>query len=260
MKAIIKRQVATTPVPDAQNAEDRRIVPFSRTTIRLNHTREDAALICHRSSQILRGIEQASRITTRLNEEAVSLARILTSDLTITDRHPSNSSQDSQATELVNPSQSSQAQQSTQTSGTSVESCEVADFVVPGSERRITLETMRAIISMHDRRMKESSIRQQYSWYRRQYLERFRQCVERGGARRSMYRDVDEYVIGQVRETRERGRPVHDYMIRHWAARRAEAIGFDDFACSKNWLYFFKKRHGIRSKKVTKIVTAAGLS
>jgi hypothetical protein len=110
---------------------------------------------------------------------------------------------------------------------------------------------MRRIVALHDRNWKEESIERQYKWYNRQYLARFRDCVERGGSRRSLYRDIDDYTADQVRETRARGRPVHDYMIRHWASQRAEAIGFDDFACSNNWLDYFKKRNKIRSKKVT---------
>lgn len=248
-RPLYRRQATTTP--SSEQADEVTIghpvirMP-TRTTIRLNHTREEAALICQRTSQILRNTRRSSRFPDQLNYEAISLARILTGNLTIGGGSDSGSQ----------PLQPSQSSQNTQPTSSTFDPCDEI-ITVPGSNRKTKVKSIRDALSLRDRNYKETAIQKKYDWYRRQNLERYKKCIERGGTRQSLYRDIDEYTAGRVREHRMMGRPVHEYMIRHWASERAAAIGFNDFGCSARWLDFFKKRHNIRSKKVTKTVTAA---
>ena len=207
---------------------------MSRASIHLNHTRNEAARVCLRAAEVLqRGqMNQRGFNQDRIEEDAVHLARILTSQLDIGDT-TEDSSRDSSS------------------SHHSSDYCPDDTYTVPGTSQVVTLDTMKVIVRLRETGRSHDSIENVYRWYNRKMYKHFYECVQEGGSARARYIDVDQYTMQRVREAREQGRPVHDYLIRQWATQRANEINLEQFACSNQWLSGFKKRNKVRSKKIT---------
>lgn len=126
--------------------------------------------------------------------------------------------------------------------------------------RNITLQTMKKIIDLHDAGRSEAKIRKQYTWYRRQYLSRFRECLARGYKRSDIYRLIKETVFRKFMDTREKGLPIRGYNIRLWALREARSRNLTNFVASTTFLSKFKRDYRIRSRKVTKKVSSSHLA
>ena len=65
-------------------------------------------------------------------------------------------------------------------------------------------------------------------------------------------RQVDAAVLATFTETRSKMLPVHDSDLAKWALETANKIGLQ-FLASKKWIYNFKRRHELVSRKVTKV-------
>ena len=52
---------------------------------------------------------------------------------------------------------------------------------------------------------------------------------------------------------RENALPVHDIDLRRWALKKAMDESLHNFVASSYWLYLFKTKHNIISRKVTKV-------
>lgn len=100
---------------------------------------------------------------------------------------------------------------------------------VPNRQRPVSRETMLKIINADANGVSEQSIRGQYRWYRKQYLQRFYQCLQQGGTTRNKMLTINEHVWSMVQETRAAHRVLHDHMIRRWAIQRATEIGARSF-------------------------------
>lgn len=86
-------------------------------------------------------------------------------------------------------------------------------------------------------------------------LKRFREYVANNGNRRQKLERVEHFVLDRFRSARNNNLPVHDLDVRRWALSQAKIENIDGFKASDHWLYNFKKRHGISSRKVTKFVS-----
>lgn len=224
------KTTTSTPQPSISDA-----CISTRTTIQFatNYSRKHAAIICERAAQILKksGSPISPRTCGQFESEANELARQLTSNVNIGDS--SSSSQGS-------PPKKSKDDD---------EYCPDVELI-PGSKRKIKLSSLKNIIDLVNRGASEKTIKAKYNWYRRQYIDKIKECYSRGGSHSSKTQNINESVLERVKAARSAGKPIHDYMIRHWALRRADEINFD-FSASNHWLENFKNRNGIRSKKVT---------
>ena len=89
----------------------------------------------------------------------------------------------------------------------------------------------------------------------RQYLYKWEQQILEGGTRRDKLKTIDSYTFDRFSDARKDGKPVHDDDIRFWALHRSRKIPNLVFEASRKWLYNFKQRHGIVSRKVQKLLT-----
>jgi len=119
--------------------------------------------------------------------------------------------------------------------------------------RYISPETMQRIVALLDRNRSEKSIRGEYPWFRRQYADRFRRCLNSGSLASYKMDQINDYVLREVNAHRwSENNPLHEYMLRRWGLERAREIGADFFKASSFWIHSFKKRNRIVSRKVTK--------
>lgn len=86
-------------------------------------------------------------------------------------------------------------------------------------------------------------------------IARFRKYVETDGTKKQKMDNVDIYVYDQFEHARHNFLPVHDIDLRRWGLKKARELNLNDFQASEGWLYNFKYRHGICSRRITKLVT-----
>jgi hypothetical protein len=85
------------------------------------------------------------------------------------------------------------------------------------------------------------------------YLSRFRRYLEKHGTKKQKLDKIDDYVFDIFERAREKALPVHDIDLRRWALKQAMEESLYNFVASKHWLYTFKHKHNIVSRKVTKV-------
>lgn len=130
--------------------------------------------------------------------------------------------------------------------------CIAEEMMINGTERIISLETMKIILKLHDEKQQsEKSIKGKYKWFDRSYIARFRDYLERSGTTRSKSVQVDELVWSRARQAIEAQQPLHDYHSHRWGLEVANQIGAASFLAGPTWIRDFKIRHGIVSRKVT---------
>lgn len=135
------------------------------------------------------------------------------------------------------------------------ETCESSEDENYCPRRNTSLNTMAVIVRLADRNQTEKSIQAKYSWYRRQYLPAFRAAVANGGTLRQKLEDIDESTYVLFQQARQNHLPVRGWTIRDWAAERAIEINLTEFKAGPIWSEDSKRRHRIRSRKVTKTLT-----
>lgn len=138
------------------------------------------------------------------------------------------------------------------------------EFCLPstsfGQGRRTSLETMQRIVKMTDEGKSLATIQGKYKWYRRQYLNDFRKCVEEGGSH-TMKRDrINKEVKKNVDHMLDSNLPLRPYMIRSFGRRAATANNATWFKASKRWMDSFRKANRLSSRKVTKKITRPRLA
>jgi hypothetical protein len=72
-------------------------------------------------------------------------------------------------------------------------------------------------------------------------------------------RQVNDYVLSKFDEAERSHLPIHESDLQVWAQAKASEIGLTEFSATSNWIYRFKSRNGIRSRKTTKFVTKRDL-
>jgi hypothetical protein len=85
------------------------------------------------------------------------------------------------------------------------------------------------------------------------YIARFRHYLERHGTKKQKLDQIDDYVFDMFDRARESSLPVHDIDLRRWALKKAMDESLHNFVASSYWLYNFKCKHNIISRKVTKV-------
>ena len=70
-------------------------------------------------------------------------------------------------------------------------------------------------------------------------------------AKYDYYRLISLYVWTKFSESRKRGITLHDIDLRKWALKVARDSNFTSFKASTHWLYNFKTKYCITSRKIT---------
>jgi Tc5 transposase C-terminal domain/Tc5 transposase DNA-binding domain/DDE superfamily endonuclease len=89
----------------------------------------------------------------------------------------------------------------------------------------------------------------------RNYIRRFRKYLESQGTARQKLDKIDSSVYKSFENARNKFLSVHDIDLRRWALKTAAELSHSTFVASDHWIYEFKKRHNIVSRKITKLVT-----
>lgn len=66
---------------------------------------------------------------------------------------------------------------------------------------------------------------------------------------------IDNFTLKKFIESRAKNLIIHDFNLKIWSLEFANSIKFDSFKASDSWLYNFKKRNNIVSRKITKFVS-----
>ena len=85
------------------------------------------------------------------------------------------------------------------------------------------------------------------------YIARFRHYLEKHGTKKQKLHKIDDYVSDMFDRARESALPVHDIDLRRWALKKAMDESLHNCVASSYWLYTFKCKHNIISRKVTKV-------
>jgi DNA-binding ferritin-like protein (Dps family) len=85
------------------------------------------------------------------------------------------------------------------------------------------------------------------------YIARFRDYLERFGTKKQKLEKIDDHVFDMFEHARENALSVHDIDLRRWALKKAMDESLHNFVASTHWLYNFKYKHNIVSRRVTKV-------
>jgi hypothetical protein len=88
------------------------------------------------------------------------------------------------------------------------------------------------------------------------YKKRWEEQIKRGGTTYEKYLQIDSYVYERYSDARKEFKILHAFDLRAWAMQCCQTFidtGFL-FKASGHWLSNFKTRHGITSRRVTKLV------
>ena len=89
----------------------------------------------------------------------------------------------------------------------------------------------------------------------RTYVNRFRKYIQQHGTKRQKIESIDELVLKKFVNAREQSLPIYDLDVRRWALKVAHECQLEDFKASDKWLYNFKCKYNIVSRKITNIIT-----
>lgn len=88
-----------------------------------------------------------------------------------------------------------------------------------------------------------------------EYLSRWKEAVENGGNTFDKYSVIDSWTYDRFVEARQSYQQVTTRNLQQWALAAAGQYPDFQFKASERWVTKFKKRHGIRQRKVTKFVS-----
>lgn len=135
--------------------------------------------------------------------------------------------------------------------------------------KKFSLEYMSRAVNFYDevnpktgqRKRRWSTVKHQFKGIPHQsYIARFRHYLEKHGTKKQKIDKIDDYVFDLFERARDKALPVHDLDLRRWAMKQAMNESLHDFAASVHWLYTFKHKHNIISRKVTKVRGIRGQS
>ena len=137
--------------------------------------------------------------------------------------------------------------------------CELEPGKLP--KRVIADSTKKKILQLHNGRKSASAIQKLYPWFRPGYIERFREsCQSDEGSQLGRIESINSYVRARAKEVMRSKGPLHDYMLVRWAMQRAgELDARSFFTASHQWLWNFKKKNGIVSRKITAFISKASM-
>lgn len=95
----------------------------------------------------------------------------------------------------------------------------------------------------------------------KQQLYKWEKEISKGGNTEEKLKKLSEYVLSQF-EDLEKSLPIHDLDIRRWVlnARNQLQLPEDFFKASDKWIYNFKQKHNIVSRKINKFITQKNLT
>lgn len=131
---------------------------------------------------------------------------------------------------------------------------------------RVPLERRRRIVQLYEtkvqtRKWKFETLKSQYP-----AIITDVKCVRRwqeqissqsGGTKFDKYEEIDRETFAQFKAARDPFKTIHDFNIRKWALQAASKFQGPNFQfrASRYWVENFKKRHGITSRKIQKLVS-----
>jgi hypothetical protein len=129
-------------------------------------------------------------------------------------------------------------------------------------EERFTLEEMRAIVDKKDKHgWALSTIMHHHRKVKsHKDITVMRKILAGQPRKHDAYRQIRAHVFTKFKEFESAHLPIHDSDLQSWAHAKATELGCDSFCASDSWVYSFKKKYGIRSRKTTKFVTTAELA
>jgi len=93
---------------------------------------------------------------------------------------------------------------------------------------------------------KVKSLRQLYRW---------EHYIQKGGTHREKMLYISEYVLQNFKEADEEKKIIHDMDLRRWALEAKAQIDLSSFKASATWIFNFKRKYRIVSRKITKFVS-----
>ena len=132
---------------------------------------------------------------------------------------------------------------------------EIEDLVYENN--RFTYEYMKKVVDFVDSAKHRTlkSIQHSYSRVRdMNYVYRFRKYLAENGTKIHKLQEISKHVFSEFKRARDNFLIVHDQDLQRWAKNKARELDFQ-FQASDSWLLHFKRRNGIVSRKVTKIVS-----
>jgi hypothetical protein len=101
-----------------------------------------------------------------------------------------------------------------------------------------------------------SSVKRRYRLIKdKKQLRRIKKYVTQQGTKRQKLKQLDRFVLNEFNQARNKCLPIHDRDLRRFAVRKAREMNLLNFVASSSWIFNFKRRHHITSRKVTKFVT-----
>jgi hypothetical protein len=89
----------------------------------------------------------------------------------------------------------------------------------------------------------------------RKCLSRFRKYIAAHGTKKVKLDEIDSFTYNCFEKAREQLLSIHDIDLKLFALKKAREVGDNTFVAGHHWLCDFKRRHGICSRKITKLVT-----
>ncbi|XP_053995669.1 uncharacterized protein LOC128885597 [Hylaeus anthracinus] len=119
---------------------------------------------------------------------------------------------------------------------------EVVNFWKSGKKRPLNFET----VQKRYRRVRN-----------RRQLYRWEEQVQKGGSRSNKLKEIAQRTLNKFIEARNRKMIVHDIHIKRWALHANQTINLqlEGFQASTYWLWNFKNKYNVVSRKTTKFVT-----
>ncbi|CAF3433201.1 unnamed protein product [Rotaria sp. Silwood2] len=129
--------------------------------------------------------------------------------------------------------------------------------------RNFSIEYMKKAVDFYDT-INEKTGKKQYSWKtfqhhfrkvtNRKYVERFRKYLESGGTKQQKLDEIDQYTYEKFEKASSEFLFIHDIHLKKWALQKAREINDNTFKASDSWVFYFKRRHALCSRKVTKLI------
>jgi hypothetical protein len=183
-------------------------------------------------------------ITTEQEISAADSLLALLEDLSISDSFEIESEDTLDTSDVENPDSDSDIETEDQ------------EYEETRDNRQFSLEYMEKVVNFARPNISFTTVQHAYPRVtHRMQLKRFREYVASNGNQRQKLKRIANIVFERFRHAREKNLPVHDVDIQRWALHEAKKEDMCEFTASHHWLFNFKKRYSICSRKVTKIVS-----
>ena len=127
-----------------------------------------------------------------------------------------------------------------------------------------SLQYMKDVVQFYDEENEETgkrkhsfrNVQRRFKRVRdKNYIRRFRKYIEAQGTKKHKLDGIDSFVYQSFENARNQFLSIHDIDLKSWGLRKAAQLSDKTFAATDYWIYQFKKRHNIVSRKITKLVT-----